>query len=200
MGRKNSESNSSHAEEFEDEEVTIEEQVISKIKELPTIAEKVQAIAINTYLIEKRALDKKLEAEVNKIEVTHRKTYEPFLKEIYEIASGIVDLTDEDLEGVDHLLTEQEKEVKKNYYPKKPIEEYWLKAFISSDALAESVHPEDEAPLKHLVNVEASKTEDGTNLTVIFHFSENEWFTNQTIKKEFEIEGDEIKRSYGDAI
>lgn len=33
-----------------------------------------------------------------------------------------------------------------------------------------------------------------------FFFSENEWFTNQSIKKEFEIEGDEIKRSYGDSI
>jgi hypothetical protein len=35
---------------------------------------------------------------------------------------------------------------------------------------------------------------------VTFHFSENEWFNNKSIKKEFEIEGDEIKRSYGDAI
>ena len=50
------------------------------------------------------------------------------------------------------------------------------------------------------IKIEAPKTEEGTNLTVVFHFSENEWFTNQSIKKEFEIEGDEIKRSYGDAI
>lgn len=145
-------------------------------------------------------MDKKLQAEVNTIEVTHRKTYEPFLKEIYNIASGIVDLTDEDLEGVDHLLTEQEKEVKKNYYPKKPIEEYWLKAFISSDAVADHVQPEDEPLLKHLINVEASKDEKGTNLTVIFYFSENEWFTNTQLKKEFELDGDEIKRGYGDSV
>ena len=122
------------------------------------------------------------------------------MNEIFQIASGIIDLADEDLEGVDHLLTEQEKEVKKNYYPKKPIEEYWLKAFISSDALAESVQPDDENPLKHLINVQASKAEDGSNLTVTFFFSENEWFTNQSIKKEFEVEGDEIKRSFGDSI
>jgi hypothetical protein len=71
------------------------------------LAEKVQAIAINKYLIDKRALDKKLEGEVTKIEIAHRKTYEPFIQEIFNIASGLVDLTDEDLEGVEHLLTEQ---------------------------------------------------------------------------------------------
>ena len=124
-------------------QVNIEEQVIEKIKEMTSLAEKIQAIALNQYLIEKRALDKKLEVEHTAIEVKHRKTYEPLLLEIANISSGLVDLTDEDLEGVDHLLTEQEKQVKKNYYPKKPIEEYWLKAFISSDAIAQSVQPDD---------------------------------------------------------
>lgn len=33
------------------------EQVEQKIKELPTLKEKVQAIAVNSYLIEKRRLD-----------------------------------------------------------------------------------------------------------------------------------------------
>ena len=51
MGRKNSESASSNGGDIEEEELTIEEQVIQKIKEFPTISEKVQAIAINTYLI-----------------------------------------------------------------------------------------------------------------------------------------------------
>lgn len=71
------------------------------------MAEKIQAIAINQFLIQKRTLDKQLEAEHNKIEVKHRKTYEPYLNEIFNIAGGLVDLTDEDLEGVEHLLTEQ---------------------------------------------------------------------------------------------
>lgn len=138
---------------------------------MTSLVEKVQAIAINQYLIEKRSLDKKLEGEHTAIEVKHRKVYEPYLLEIANIANGLVDLTDEDLEGVEHLLTEQEKEVKKNYYPKKPIEEYWLKSFISSDAIAESVQPDDENTLKHLIRIEASKTENGSNLTVVFHFS-----------------------------
>ena len=98
------------------------------------------------------------------------------------------------------MLTDQEKEVKKNYYPAKEIDEYWLKALISSDAVAESIQEADEKVLKHLKKMTAEKTEDGKSLTVVFHFSENEWFTNPTIKKEFELDGDTIKRSFGDSI
>ena len=41
-------------------QVDIEEQVELKIKALPSLKEKVQAIALNGYLIEKRKLDKQL--------------------------------------------------------------------------------------------------------------------------------------------
>ena len=71
---------------------------------------------------------------------------------------------------------------------------------MSSDVLAEHIQEADEKLLKHLMRMEASKTEDGKNLTVIFYFSENEWFHNPSIKKEFELEGDTIKRSFGDAV
>ena len=39
----------------------MEEKVEKKIKELPSLQEKVQAIAVNGYLIEKRKLDKQLQ-------------------------------------------------------------------------------------------------------------------------------------------
>lgn len=71
---------------------------------------------------------------------------------------------------------------------------------MSSDAVAESIQEADEKVLKHLKKMVADKTEDGKNFTVVFHFSENEWFTNLTIKKEFELDGDTIKRSFGDNI
>ena len=75
MGRKNS-SNASESEIIEsDEEEEMEVKVEKAIKALPTLQEKVQAIAINQYLIQKRALDKEVAAEINKIEVAHRKTF-----------------------------------------------------------------------------------------------------------------------------
>lgn len=52
------------------------------IKALPTLAEKVQAIAINQYIIEKRNLDKAVATEITAIEVKHRKNFEPYLEEV----------------------------------------------------------------------------------------------------------------------
>lgn len=85
----------------------MEVQVQEAIKNLETLEQKVQAIAINGYIIEKRELDKKLAEELTKIEVQYRKQYEPLLNEvaipytqIYQIVAGKVDLTDADLEGV----------------------------------------------------------------------------------------------------
>ena len=82
MGRKNSSHASEESDIVESDEEEMEVKVEKAIKELPTLEEKVQAIAINQYLIQKRALDKEVAAEINKIEVTHRKTFEPLLEEV----------------------------------------------------------------------------------------------------------------------
>jgi hypothetical protein len=42
--------------------------------------------------------------------------------------------------------------------------------------------------LRHLERVEAGKSEDMKKLWVDFYFSENEWFTNEKLHKEFELE------------
>jgi hypothetical protein len=36
-----------------------------------------------------------------------------------------------------------------------------------------------------LSKVEAKRNAEGTSLSVIMHFTENEWFTNKQLKKEF---------------
>lgn len=90
--------------------------------------------------------------------------------------------------------------MKANYYPKQPIEGYWAKAMLTHDVISETIQPDDEKALNHLTKVECFRSEDGKNFSVTFHFSENEFFTNATIKKEFELDNDEIKRSFGTVI
>lgn len=67
MGRKNStHSQVSEVEDLEEEvhlyyiQLTIEEEIEKKIKELPTLKEKIQTIALNHYTIQKRQIDKDL--------------------------------------------------------------------------------------------------------------------------------------------
>lgn len=52
------------------------------IKELPSLQDKAQAIALNGYLQDKKALDKALEKELNQIDLKHRKTIEPLLAKV----------------------------------------------------------------------------------------------------------------------
>jgi hypothetical protein len=185
MGRKNSEASEGSSESSE--ELSMAERVEAKIRELGSLSEKVHAIAINRQLIEKRALDAKLEAEVTRREVVRRRDYAPLLEEVFAIAGGLRDLSDADLDGVEQLLTEEERAQKHNYYARRPIDDYWLKAFRASDVLAESVHADDEPLLRHLSRIDATKAEDGSTLSVTFHFSENEWFSNATLRKEFAV-------------
>lgn len=61
---------------------------------------------------------------------------------------------------------------------------------MNSDIIGEQVEEKDEAILRHLERVVAGKSEDLKKLWVDFFFSENEWFTNTKLHKEFDVEGD----------
>ena len=101
--------------------------------------------------------------------------------------------------GVEGLLTEQELSVRSHYLKAERLQDYWLKALKNSEFGFE-ITDKDEEILKHLERIEGHKNEDETKVSIKFHFSENQWFTNTEIIKEFMLEGDEIKKSYGDAI
>ena len=77
-------------------QLEIEEQVEKKIKELPTLHEKVQAIAVNSYLIEKRNLDKALQTEQEECERKFREQYLPYINEMNAIFQGKHQFTDSD--------------------------------------------------------------------------------------------------------
>ena len=159
-----------------------------------------QAIAINGYLVEKRALDKQLQNEQEETERKYRETMNSYIDEINAIVQGTHNFTDADFQEIGELLTEQEQETKHNYFTNEKISEYWLKVFMNSDIIGEQVEERDEPLLRHLEKVVAGKSEDLKKLWVDFFFSENEWFTNTKLHKEFDVEGDEIKKSHGDKI
>jgi len=79
------------------------------------LKEKVQAIALNHYTIQKRQIDKDLGSEITKLEVEFRKRYAPLLEEINNIISGTHTYSDVDFEG-NTILTEEETKVQHNYY------------------------------------------------------------------------------------
>lgn len=154
-------------------QIDVPEQVEQKIKELPTLKEKVHAIAINGYLIEKRKLDKELEKELEAEELKFRNTYKPLTDEINSIVSGTYTFSDADFQEIGELLTEQEQETKHNYFTNEKIAEYWLKVFSNSDVIGEHIEEHDEGVIKHLERIEVGKSEDLKRLWITFYFSEN---------------------------
>lgn len=121
-----------------------------KIKALPTLKEKVQAIAVNGHLIEKRRIDKELEKEIEAVERKFRESFKPFVDEISSIVEGKHTYSATDFEDIGDLLTEQEHETKHNYFTQEKIPEFWLKVMLSSDSIGEHIEEIDEPLLKHL--------------------------------------------------
>lgn len=104
--------------------------------------DKVQAIAVNHYILQKRKLDEELGSEITKIEIEFRKRYAPLLDEINNIISGTHTFSDADFEN-NEVLTEEESKLKHNYYKNEEFSEYWFKALVSSDIIGEEVREID---------------------------------------------------------
>ena len=67
---------------------------------------KVKAIAISSYLKEKKTVDKNLEMKIECTEIQHRKRIEKELQEINSIANGEYTFTDIDLMEMQEFLSE----------------------------------------------------------------------------------------------
>ena len=53
------------------------------------------------------------------------------------------------------------------------MSEYWLKVLMASDVVGEHITTKDESLLKHLKRIEGYKSENGSQLKITFHWTEN---------------------------
>ena len=82
MGKLEAEVEHEDCESCESDVEDIAVQVERAIKALPTLQEKVQAVAINGYLEQKKKLDEELEKEISKIELKYRTQMLPFFDKV----------------------------------------------------------------------------------------------------------------------
>lgn len=72
---------------------------------------------------------------------------------------------------------------------------------LNNDILVEEIKEKDEEALKHLHKLEYENEEGSNNFIVKFHFSPNEYFTNEVLTKKFFIsEDDEVTKTEGTEI
>lgn len=184
--------------DHEHEEVDIDQQIEDSIKEL-ALGEKIRAVAINSHLAEKKALDEELQKKIQALTLEYEQKSIPIYAKTQEVVQGRIP-TEEELKDLEKYLKAEEKEQVEGAKKEEPLVEYWLKAMKSNDVLAMEVKEQDEAALKTLTKVEYV-LEDAKKFHITFTFGANDYFTNTELKKTVELdENEEPTKTTGTTI
>ncbi|GMT24502.1 hypothetical protein PFISCL1PPCAC_15799, partial [Pristionchus fissidentatus] len=127
-------------------------------------------------------LEKQFEAEFNAVNEERRK-----------IVSGEYEPTAEESKlPLIHGATEEEiKELNEKSEAdsgEKGIPEFWLTVLKSAENIGEAIQECDEPILKFLTNISTTVELEPAGFTLVFHFAENPYFKNSTIKKQYKLE------------
>lgn len=69
----------------------------------------------------------------------------------------------------------------------KGIPEFWYTIFKNVGLLAEMIQEHDDPIMKHLIDIRVLFLRDPMGFVLEFHFSENEYFVNSVLTKEYEL-------------
>lgn len=104
-----------------------------------------------------------------------------------------------------YQLNEQDKESVKEFFaggmPEDqplPLEGYWAKVFQHCAILKEELGENDLPILAHLTELKIMKEKDSSNYSLVFKFSENEFFENSELRKRLIFGEDENNADYSE--
>jgi nucleosome assembly protein 1-like 1 len=147
------------------------------------------------YLQSKHAeLENKFQEEVLALEKKYLELYQPLYNKRAEVINGAYEPTDEEVaigEKVDEEDEDEEEEEESTTEKQetqddgeKGIPEFWLTLLKNHPQMVETITDEDEAALKHLVDIRMSYMEQ-PGFKLEFQFTENEFFTNKVLTKTY---------------
>ncbi|CAG7717021.1 unnamed protein product [Allacma fusca] len=176
--------NQSDAEEFAVEALPPE--VKRRVKALKKIQVAVTKIEAQFY------------AEMHALECKYLPQYQPYFEKRLEIISGKYEPTEEECDFVGGSDSEAEmaetvaaiKLGESETEPKEKvpgIPDFWLTIFRNVEMLADMTEPADEPILKHLKDIKVKMNNEPMGFTLEFHFSPNEYFTNEVLTKTYEM-------------
>jgi len=116
---------------------------------------------------------------------------------------GKLDIIQGEIEKLNDEATEEILQIEKKYnslrkpYYKKrndvirEIPEFWLKAFLNHDMMADLLDDEDQSAFKHLRELNVEDSEDvKSGFKITFTFDPNPFFKNKTLSKTFQYNDD----------
>lgn len=138
-------------------------------------------MALKRLQTDKEEIDKEYHAERLALEVKYAEKLKPFYERRNDIVNGKVDVQIKfEAEGGEEAeLPVQDDGVE-------GIPEFWVTVFRNSAGNFLIAEHDIEA-LKHLVDVRVEYPEDMTGFSLVFEFSENDFFTNKTLTKTYDI-------------
>mmetsp|Transcript_3836 Transcript_3836/g.9909 ORF Transcript_3836/g.9909 Transcript_3836/m.9909 type:complete len:410 (-) Transcript_3836:186-1415(-) len=136
---------------------------VTKIRNIHLDYEEIE----KAYKVERIALEKKF-LEQKKLVIEKRR----------QIVTGEVEVPAE--EGEDQ--TEEAGTV--------GIPGFWLTCLTSHPSISELITEEDVPALEHLTDITCAYDDNFTSFSLTFHFKENEFFTNTTLTKTYEVSPD----------
>lgn len=176
--------------------------------------------ALRNLQVEHHKIEASFFEEVHALETRYLSKYQPLYEKRLNIIKGTYEPTDTEAKcAFDNDETDEEAkkaaektdEQKKDEEKAVGIPEFWLQVFKNSDVLSELIKEHDEPVLKHLVDVRITMhdTAEQKGFTIEFEFASNEYFSNTTLTKFYELrtgldeheplayEGPEIIKSKG---
>lgn len=169
------------------------------VKSLPKVVQR-RVKALKKLQGDVAQVESKFYEEVHALECKYQDLYQPLFDRRREILTGGVEpedadcewpSDDEDQDGEEKADAEKkdaEKGVEEEAQPV-GIPSFWLTVFKNIDTLAELVKDHDEPVLEHLTDIKVTYSQhDPMGFTLHFHFSENEYFTNTVLTKEYIME------------
>jgi nucleosome assembly protein 1-like 1 len=133
-------------------------------------------------------LEAQFQEEVLELEKKYFAKFTPLYQKRAQIVNGAAEPTDEEIKAGEEDEEEQDAtesaEKEEAASDVKGIPEFWLSAMKNQISLAEMITDRDEAALKDLVDIQMEYL-DKPGFRLIFHFAENEFFTNKTISKTY---------------
>jgi nucleosome assembly protein 1-like 1 len=125
-------------------------------------------------------IEEQFEKERKLLELKYEKLYQPFYKQRAEIVSGAKEV-DAVLNGEGKVEGASEEDDVKG------VPGFWLRAFMNHSALADLIHERDLLAFEYLVDVRSASHEEDNGFKLEFDFSENPFFANKTLSKEYDI-------------
>ncbi|KJE97538.1 nucleosome assembly protein [Capsaspora owczarzaki ATCC 30864] len=162
--------------------------------------------ALKNLHVKHLELETEYQKEVNALERKYLKLYTPLYEKRATIAAGAYEPTDEEANYVsdneeDEEDDDEEEESKKDEKPVKKEKEdedkpaepvkgipaFWLTTLKNLDMLTELIREEDEPALLALKDIVIAPLTDNDGFQLVFHFDDNEFFTNKTLTKTYTV-------------